>query len=77
MFTFAANLSYTAFLITLFLTKSLTLLKSTGTGANLSKSNLSISVVRLAKSVFSSKFEVSTCVTFFETVLLHNLRDQL
>ena len=70
MFTFAANLSYTAFLTTLFFTKSLSLLKSTGSGADLSMSNLSISVFRLAKFVFSSKFEVSTCVTFFKTVFV-------
>ena len=70
MFTFAANLSCTAFLTTLFFTKSLSLLKSTGSGADLSMSNLSISVFRLAKFVFSSKFEVSTCVTFFKTVFV-------
>ena len=70
MFTFAANLSYTAFLTTLFFTKSLSLLQSTGSYADLSMSNLSISVFRLAKFVFSSKFEVSTCVTFFKTVFV-------
>ena len=35
LFTFADNLSYTAFLTTSFLTTLLNLLKSTGTGANL------------------------------------------
>ena len=43
---------------------SLNLLKSAGTGANLSMSNLSTSVLRLAKFVFSAKFEASTCVKF-------------
>ena len=63
-FTFAANLLYTVFLATSFFTTSLSLLKLTGTGANLSMSNLSSSVFRLAKFVFSAKLEVSTYVTF-------------
>ena len=50
LFTLATSFSYTAFLKT-FLTTSLSLLKSTGTGANLSMSNLSTSVFRLAKFV--------------------------
>ena len=66
--TFAASLSKTAFLRTSFFTTSLNLLKSTGTGANLSMSNLSTSVFKLAKFVFSAKLEVSTCVTFFRSV---------
>ena len=70
LFTFAACLSYTVFLTTSFFTTSLSLLKSTGTGANLSMSNLSTSVFRLAKSVFSAKFEVSTCVTCFRSVFV-------
>ena len=70
LFTLTANLSYTAFLTTSFFTTSLNLLKSTGTGANLSMSNLSTSVFRLAKFVFSAKFEVSTCVTFFRSVFV-------
>ena len=78
LFTFAANLSYAAFLTTSPLTTSLSLLKWTGTGANLSMSNLSSSVFTLAKFVFGAKFEVSTCVTFFiSTFFLHNLKDQL
>ena len=64
LFIFAANLSNTAFLTTSFLTTSLSLLKSTGTGANLSMSNLSTSVFKLAKFVFNAKLEVSTCETF-------------
>ena len=38
--TLATNVSYTVFLTTLFFTRSLSLLKSTGTGNNLSISNL-------------------------------------
>ena len=52
--TFATNLSYTVFL-TIFFTRSLSLLKSTGTGANFSMSNLSTSVFKLAKFLFSAK----------------------
>ena len=59
-----------SFLTTSFFTTSLSLLKSTETGANLSMSNLSTSVFRLAKFVFSAKFEVSTCVTFFRSVFV-------
>ena len=77
LFTFAANLSYTAFLTTSSFTTSFNLLKSIGTGGNLSMSNLSNSVYRLAKFVFSAKLEVSTCVTFLDQFLLHNLKDQL
>ena len=47
LFTFASNLLYTAFLTTWFLTSSLNLFKSAGTGTNLSMSNLSTSVFRL------------------------------
>ena len=58
------------FLTTSFLTASLNLLKSTGTGSNLSMSDLSTSVIRVAKSVFSAKLEVSSCVTFFRSVFV-------
>ena len=51
--------------MTSFFTTSLGLLKSTGTGANLSMSHLSTSLFRFAGFVFSAKLEVSTCVTFF------------
>ena len=71
-FTFATNLSYTVFLTTSFFTTSLSLLKSTGTGANLSMSKLSTSVFRSAKFVFSAKREVSMCVTILDQFLLHN-----
>ena len=62
--TFATNLSYTVFLTTSFFTTSLNLLKSAGTGANLSMSSLSTSVFKLAQLVFSTKLEVSTCEYF-------------
>ena len=70
LFTFVASLSCTVFLTTSFLTKSSNLLQSSGTGANLSMSNLSTSVFRLAKFVFSAKLEVSTCVTFLRSVFV-------
>ena len=63
LFTLAANLSYTVFLATFF-TTSLSLLKSTGTGINLSISNLSTSVFKLAKFDFCAKLEASTCEIF-------------
>ena len=63
-FTSAASFSYTAFLTLSFLTASLSLLKLTGTGANLSMPNLSTSVFRLAKFVFSAKLELSMCSIF-------------
>ena len=47
--TLATNLLYISFLTTSFLTRSLSLLKSTGTGNNLSISTLSTSVFKLAK----------------------------
>ena len=49
LFTLVTNLSYAVFLTTSFFTTSLSLLKSTGTGTNLSISNLSTSVFKLAK----------------------------
>ena len=64
LFTFTTNLSYTVFLTTLFFTTLINLLKPTGTGTNLSISNLSTSVFRLAKFVFSAKLEVSTWAIF-------------
>ena len=69
LFTLATSLSYTVFLTTSFFTTSLNLLKSTGTGTNLSISNLSTSVFKLAKFDFNAKLEVS--------ILLYNLKDQL
>ena len=64
LFTLATNLSYVDFLTTSVFTASLSLLKSTGMGANLSISNLSTSVFKLAKFDFDIKLEVSTCEIF-------------
>ena len=56
--------SYSVYLTTSLLTKLLNLIKSAGTGANLSTSNLSTSVFKLATFVFNAKLEVSTCIIF-------------
>ena len=77
LFTLVTNLSYTVFLTTSFYTTLLNLLKSVGTGTNLSMSNLSTSVFKLAKFVFNAKLEVSTCEIFLISVFLHNLKDEL
>ena len=52
------------FLITSFFTTSLSLLKSTRTGTNLSISNLSTSAFKLATFAFNAKRDVSTCEIF-------------
>ena len=70
LFTLATNLSYTVFLTTSFFTASLSLLKSTGTGANLSISNLSTSVFKLAKFDFSAKLLTSTCDIFCKSAFV-------
>ena len=70
LFTLATNLSYVVFLTTLFFTISLSLVKSTRTGTNLSMSNLSTLVFRLAKFVLNSKLEVSTCEIFLISVFV-------
>ena len=64
LFTLATNLLYTSFLTTSFFTRSLSLLKSTGTGTNLSISNLSTPVFKVGKFVFNAKLEVATCEMF-------------
>ena len=64
LFTLATNLSYTVFLTTSLFATLLNLLKSVGTGANLSMSNLSTSVYKLAKFVFNAKLEVTICEIF-------------
>ena len=69
LFTFAVNLSYTVFLTTFF-TTSLSLLKSTGTGTNLSISNLSTSVFKLAKFDFRATLEVSIPVASFRSAFV-------
>ena len=51
LITFATSLSYTIFSTLSFFTTQLSLLKSVGTGANWSMSNLLTSVFRLAKFV--------------------------
>ena len=66
LFTLATNLSYTVFLTTSFFTTSLSLLKSTRAGANLSISSLSFSVYKLAKFDFSAKLLTSKCDIFFK-----------
>ena len=67
LFTFSTNLLYTVFLTTSFYTTSLRLLKSTGTGANLSMSSLATSVFQLAKFDFNVKLVTSTCDTFLRS----------
>ena len=68
LFNLATNLSYTFFLTTWFFTTSLRLLKSTGTGTNLSISNLSTSVFKLAKFDLNEKPEVSISVILLISV---------
>ena len=70
LLTLATNLSYSVFLTTSFFTASLSLLKSTGTGANLTISSLSTSVLKLAKFDFSAKLLTSTCDIYFRSVLV-------
>ena len=70
LFTLAINLSYSVFLTTSFFTALLSLLKSTGTGANLSISSLSTSVLKLAKFDFSAKLLTSTCDIYFRSVFV-------
>ena len=60
----------TNFCVMLFFTASLSLPKSTGIGTNLSISNLSTSVIRLAKFDFSAELEVSISVAFFKFVFV-------
>ena len=72
LFTLLTNLLYSAFLILSFFIRSLSLLKSTGTGASLSISSLSTLFFKLATFVFNAKLEVSTCVIFLISFLLHN-----
>ena len=64
LFTLVTYLSYISFLTTSFFTTSLSLLKSTGTGTNLSTSNLSTSVFKLSRFVFNANLEVSICEIF-------------
>ena len=75
LFTLATNLSYSVFLTTSFFTTSLSSLKSTGTGANLSIYSLSTSAFKLAKFDFCAKLLTSTCDIFLNQ--LHNWINQL
>ena len=68
LFTLATNLSYAFFLTTWFFTTSLRLLKSIGTGTNLSISNFSASVFKPAKFDFNAKLEVSISVILLISV---------
>ena len=70
LFTLATNLSYSVFLITSFFTTLLNLLKSVGTGTNLSISNLSTSVFKLAKFVFNAKLKVSISGIFLTSAFV-------
>ena len=51
-------------------TTSLSLLKSAGTGANLTISNLSISVFKLTKSNFAANLEESIPAAFFKSAFV-------
>ena len=64
LFTLASNLLYTVFLTTSFITTSLSSLKSTGTSDNLSISNLSTSLFRLAKFVFNENLKYQRAFYF-------------
>ena len=64
---FATNLSYKVFLTTSFFSISVSLLKSTGTGINLSIYNLSTSAFKLAKSGFAANLDVSIRGVFFKS----------
>ena len=64
------TLSYKVFLTTSFFTTTLNLLKSTGTGTNLSISNLFTSVFKLPKFYFSAKLEVSIPVASFTSAFV-------
>ena len=70
--TFVTNLLYSIFLRTSFFTTLLNLAKSLGTGVNFGRSNLSTSVLKLARFGFGAKLLTSTCVTFLDQFLLHN-----
>ena len=70
LFTLTTNLLYSVFLTTSFFTTSLSLLKSTGTGVNLSISSLSTSVFKSAKFDFSAMLLTSTCDIFFKSVFV-------
>ena len=70
LFTFAANLSYTAFLTASCFTKLLSLLKSTKTDTNLSISNLSTSAFKPTKLDFVASLDVSILVAYFKSAFV-------
>ena len=63
---------YTSFLTTSFFATSLSLLQSTGTGTNLSASNLSTLYSKLAKLTFLANFNASTHLAFYNILLMHD-----
>ena len=70
LFTLATNLLYSLFLTTSFFTTLLSLAKLLGTGVNLSISNFSTSVFRIAKFGFNAKLLASICDIFFKSVFV-------
>ena len=70
LFTLVTNLSYTVFLTISFFTTSLSLLKSTGTGTNLSVSDLSVSAFKLCKSDFIAILDGSIPAVFFKSAFV-------
>ena len=68
LFTLASNFPNTVFLTTSLFTALLSLAKLLGTGVNLSISNLSASIFKLAKFDFSAKLLISACDIFFKSV---------
>ena len=67
LFTFAFNLLYTVFLTASYFTTSLSWLKSTKTGTNLSISNLSASAFKVTKYYFEASLDESIPVAFFKS----------
>ena len=59
--------------LSIFFTTLLNLVKSLGTAVNLSISNLSTSVFKLARIFFDAELLISACVTFFRSVFVAQL----
>ena len=70
LFALATNLLYSVFLKASFYTTLFSFGKSLGTGLNLSTSNLSTSVFKLAKFDFSAKLLTLTCDTCFTSIFV-------
>ena len=77
LFTFAANLSQTVFLITSLFTTSLSSLNSSGTVFDLSISILSTSAFNLTKFNFNARLDVSISVAFLKFAFVVNQINQL